>query len=373
MGTNIKNVIEINGKRYDAATGAPLGGSARAVDGFSRHPSSRQPAVALAAPRIVTPTAAPIAVVAKPVMDIRRTSHAQAPHAKPHTPQRPQTLMRSAVKKPVIKSPQHLKAQTRTDILSKAPTISVVPKVSLYSVDPARVKRAERIAQSKFVTRYGSVTAPSAIKLPTTPAPRPETAKPVHVPHVAAKAVEHKQAAHHDIFEKALAEATSHERTYDHRKQGSKKRSRTASFATASLAALLLIAFITYQNIPNLTMRVASSRAGFHASLPGYTPSGFALGHFSYSPGTVAINYHSNSDDRQYAVTQKVSSWDSQALLQNVVASSDKTYQSFSAAGRTIYVYGQNTATWVSDGVWYTVSGNGSLTTTQLLNLASSM
>lgn len=140
------------------------------------------------------------------------------------------------------------------------------------------------------------------------------------------------------------------------------------------LAALLLTGFFVYQNIPNLSMRVASTRAGFSAQLPGYKPAGFSQEKLvSYAPGKVTVSFRSNSDERQFQLTQQSSNWNSQALADNYLAKADKQYQTFQASGKTIYIYDNSSATWVNGGVWYQIEGQSDLSSDQLLKIANSI
>lgn len=121
----------------------------------------------------------------------------------------------------------------------------------------------------------------------------------------------------------------------------------------------------------NIEIRVASAKAGFHAELPGYKPTGYALnGGIKTSDGKVALNY--KSGDSAYTITQEPSAWNSQTLLDQTTAEQGRPQQTIQSNGRTIYVYGSN-ATWVNGGVLYHVNGSANLTTDELTNLAISM
>ena len=179
------------------------------------------------------------------------------------------------------------------------------------------------------------------------------------------------------MFQKALAEATAHQQPFftPPQKTGSSHglTSRAARSVSAGLLIVLLAGFVTYQNIPNIKLSLASSRVGFEASLPSYRPAGFAVGTMSYGVGNVAINYHSNSDTRAYTLTEKASNWDSQTLRDvYVVTSAGQAYQTVQSSGRTIYLFAHN-ATWVNNGVWYEIQNNGNLSSRQLVDLASSL
>jgi hypothetical protein len=72
-------------------------------------------------------------------------------------------------------------------------------------------------------------------------------------------------------------------------------------------------------------------------------------------------------------LTEKTSAWNSATLRDNFVASNAKTYQTVETGGRTIYLYGQNQASWVNGGIWYQVQSNGALSNHQLVELATSL
>jgi hypothetical protein len=121
-------------------------------------------------------------------------------------------------------------------------------------------------------------------------------------------------------------------------------------------------------------MRVASTRAGFAAEMPGYKPAGFSFkGPIAYQAGRVSVTFKSNTDDRQFTLTQSSSNWNSDALLANYVASEKKQYQTYLDKGRTLYIYDNSNASWVDNGIWYQIEGDSSLTTDQLIRIASSL
>lgn len=398
------NIIELNGKKYNALTGRLLGEAPLAakptqkpkprgskfVDSFVRTtpvPVEVRPAATRPQP-VAPPPAQP--VQARTVMDIKRPA---APSVRRHNPQHASTLMRSAVRKPEPSLKRHVKAQTRTDILAKSPAVLVAPKLSSQSISPARLARAKRIAKHRMVTRFGNlqIAAPVPLKsagayphiLPAatsgsksyTP-PQLATARPPHSSKNKDASPTKKPSM--DIFERAIAEATSHQqpKPADIRHSKARKSRLVGSkvFSTIAVIAVIVLlgGFIAYQNKANLTMRLASSRAGIAADLPTRVPAGFSAGKFSYSPGVVSIAY-TGVDNRRFAIVQRASAWDSSALLSDYVASAQRPYQKFESAGRTIFVFANNDATWVSHGIWYQIQANGSLSTNDLINIASSM
>ena len=368
------NILEINGQSYNAVTGALIKDAqkrAKNIDGVVRT-STAAPSPALSTP---APRPALQSVVKKPVMDIARPVHS----IKHHNPQAAQTLMRRSVQKP-NDAHLHLKAQTPTDHSITQPGRVVKAKLSNHVIDPKRQKRARRTSRSALVSRFSAISSFSASSPQVAALARPVAlialenrvaqlaiAQPTHVGPQASL----------DIFQKALAEATSHQQPFftPTKKSipGRAPSGRVIRSVSAALVVILLAGFVTYQNLPNIKLRLASSRVGFEASIPSYRPAGFAVGTLSYDVGNVAINYHSNSDTRAYTLTEKASNWDSQTLRDvYVVTTTGQTYQTVQASGRTIYLFARH-ATWVNNGVWYEIQNNGNLSSKQLIDLASSL
>ncbi|HVU59616.1 MAG TPA: hypothetical protein VHC98_02155 [Candidatus Saccharimonadales bacterium] len=400
------HVIELNGKRYDAATGQLLGDApavravqpaqvmGRNIDGVHRGAAPRIPHAAhvparalhgakqqTAAPAPHRPAAPmhPGATVVHPpakAFDIHRP---QAQQAAARHLQHSKTLMRTAVHRPDASLKRRVKAVTRTDILVKTPLFEVLPKHSVQAVDEKRLHRAQRVAKSKLITRFGNVhfqpmaqpTMHASISLPVSQPKTTALSDIVSQPRPARQPSA-------DVFERALAIASSHREpphpVAHHAKRAHRGR-RVASIAASSLAILLIIGFIGYQNAASLQLRVASARAGINASLPTWRPSGYRIGSLSYSAGKVTVSFRSTTAvGHDFSLTQTASSWDSATLLSNFVyPNNDSSYDTINAAGSTIYTYGNNNATWVSGGIWYRLTSNGNLSNSQIVRLATSM
>lgn len=377
--------IELNGKRYDARTGALLAGAGapKATGGHSVDGFVRPTAAAVHAPRVHTAhrahtaqpkqTAAHTPKAHKPVMDISRPSPNKLKH---HVPHKSQTLMRSAVHKPEPSIRRKTKVTSHTHALVEKPKFEIIKKLSHPTVDQKRVKRSSLVARSDYIRRFANPTVTPRGKSRSAAIPAHEF-KPVHADMPAVHAVAAPVASSMDVFERALQTANSHmELPVEHKRtkrRSSKKIKRTFGVVSASLAVLLIAGFVALQNQANLTIKYASTKAGFAATLPSYKPTGFAVGKFTYSPGVVGINYKNGSSNAAFSLLQKQSSWDSSALLDNFVSVKSPSYHTYQSAGRTIYTYGKGNATWVNGGVWYQVNSDGSLNSTDLINLATSM
>jgi hypothetical protein len=151
-------------------------------------------------------------------------------------------------------------------------------------------------------------------------------------------------------------------------------RNKFANVAAMSFAFLLLAGFFTYQNIAALEMKVAATKSGVEARMPGYKPSGYGLaGTVKSEPGKVTVGFVSRTDSsKNFTVTQQASNWNSSSLLANHVSTNNRPYQSFQDGGKTIYIYDNSNATWVDKGIWYQVEGNAQLSSDQLLRIANS-
>lgn len=350
-----KKVIELNGKRYDALTGRimpahetvtegnktfvkPVSahGSGAALDGFVKHASAAR--------------------------------HESAPDRVHHKTEHSRTLMRHAVKKPA--APKAAEAK-RSGIRHHQP--------SGPEVDPHRLARAKKVSRNHLVSRFGGPKPLKAIPsiLPVRPEPSP-VEPPILGEHHRTK-LDAKVGSL--AFQKAIDKANVHNQApvkAPSRRHRLARRlhvsPKVVGISAASLSALLLIGFVAYQNTPNLSMRVATARAGIQGSLPGYQPAGFGLnGPIQYQPGQITISYKSHSDDRKFQISQRTSQWNSDALLENFVATDRRAYQTFQDRGKTIYIYDNDSATWVDGGIWYQVEGNSSLNSDQLLRIAASM
>jgi len=353
----VSNVIVINGKKYDAATGKLLTGkkaNGTAMDGMVKKTSVK-----------------------------RTVSHSKK------TPQKSKTLMRNSVKKPA-KAPTRAKANPTT--------VASVTKSSLGATKQ-RQHAATSAKRSPMISHFGSSAMEGSgvvkkiqhmpvKKHPSTAKPRRASSSTHTKSHAKATATSHNKANSHTtkvaaakMIETALANSTSHEQAHHPKQKRHHKiarklgvSSRAVAISSTVLAGVLLGGFFAVQNIPNLSMRVAAARAGFDATLPDYKPSGFSFsGPINYRAGQVSISFSSNTDDRNYEVVQRSSNWSSEALLANFVAIDDQSYQTYEDKGRTLYIYGSSNATWVDNGIWYQVEGNSRLTTDQLVRLAASM
>lgn len=300
--------VTINGQRYDAVTGMP-------VTNAPKRPITKKP----------TPS-----------------------HTVHGAPQRSQTLVRRAAKKPTppVKGPGR-------------------------SMDIARSTKIARFAPHPVTPK--PVTA--AVKPDIGPRTHPAAAK-AHVQHakrqVAAPAPVRKSPQ--AIKEEAIVAALATPPTKPVKQSFFKRHPRFISIGSILLVIALIGGYITYVNMPGLSVRVASAQAGIDASYPDYRPDGYSLsGPVSFSDGRVSMNFVANTGTSSFTIVQQESSWDSSAVLTNIVkeAVGDK-YITSQEGGLTIYTYSGNAA-WVNAGILYTIEGNAPLSGDQIRRIATSL
>lgn len=380
-----KNIIELNGKRYDALTGTLLGASharvnapltptvpikRRVIDGFMR---STAPVPVLTQHN--KPVIDPGLVVKKPSTPAGAHSraHAVAKSADVHKPQHAKTLMRRTVHKPVANRKPNIKAQIPAEIAPKTAS-AIAVKHSVARVDPRRQAHAIAVAQHSAVRRFPAVQEIHAIS--GSLLQQPLSAVPVITVQPAPVSVQHQASTIHlsatpkkDMFEAAIAHATSHEQPAPKRRRSHHRRLVNTM---AGVGAFIVIgSFFAWLNMPAIQLHVASIQAGFKAEIPNYKPTGYAMqGGVQRFGNTVSMSFRSGSG--HYNLMQQPSDWTSQTLLENTLALTGD-HQTLDVGGRTVYVYGNGNAVWVDGGVRYDLTGDAALNADDITHVVSSL
>jgi hypothetical protein len=334
-----KNTIYINGRQYDAVTGLQV---------------SVEPTKPVANATSIDGVRKPAHTAAKHI------KRAPAPHHTARRTSKSATLRRDLVKKPQVKAPAITARPNRVHT-----TVAKSPAISRFASHPMAMKPAPSLSKVTLAPSSSSVNhTVSRIHKAASASPAPKTAP--------------KALSSRELKEKLITEKLAQ---IDHKakpEKVAKKRfaayPRLTSIMTASFALVVLGGYLTYINMPNLSMRVAASQAGVNAKFPDYHPAGYSFnGPIAYSGGEVAVKFEGNGgSDQSYTIRQKNSSWDSQAVLDNYVAKESAQYMTSSEQGLTIYTY-KNKAAWVNGGVLYTIEGNAPLSNEQVLRIAGSM
>ncbi len=233
------------------------------------------------------------------------------------------------------------------------------------------------VSRSRHVSRYAEKPTTAAAPVTPKPAEKPDAAAKTHPiakraaskkPAVATTAKQTKNAAIAEALAAPKAKSDAP------KQMGGLRWSRRASVVLGLCIVLIIAGIITYLNLPTISVAVASSQANVDASYPKYKPDGYTLIQpVSFKSGEVSLTFQSNTNDSEYVVTQASSSWDSSAVLDNIVKKSvGENYATNQERGLTIYTYKGNAA-WVTGGVLYTITGDAPLSTDQVLRIATSL
>lgn len=188
-------IIVINGRKYDAKTGAVL------THGHG--------------------------AASSPTKKVSRPARKPASHAAAHKPAASKTLMRKAVRKPVA-AKQRLKAHAPIAKARASAAKAVVVKPAATAIVDHRLRRAKSIPKSQLITHFTAYVSDnfgqsSRATSPVAPVIRArQTSVPTQKPQTTA-----------ELLEYALRRATSHEQPPVKLKRHSLFRRRKSSTATA--------------------------------------------------------------------------------------------------------------------------------------------
>lgn len=318
MRKSSRAVIHINGKDYDANSGEAL--------------AHENKEIAAAKPHRL------------------ELAHHTKPVDAHHIPHRSTTLARSTVHKPKIR-----------------PVIQNTPVLVSPIIDEPEHPAAHSHLSPK-VTHFAKIE-PRMID--TTPVVTPPQAYPDSPPPIFHHRTHSKKEAH---IKRQLAASTAHKAAPHKRVHQHAPLRRRAPALAAGMAVLVMITgFVVYQSIPGLSVNLASRQAGFSATLPKYTPGGFKLsGPVEYGKGRVVLSFRSNTDDRHYKIEQHPSMLTDTELKEQVAEDTSGKYQAFNDGGQAIFITADS-ATWVKDGVQFSLKGESGLSSTQIVSIASSL
>ncbi|HSE29793.1 MAG TPA: hypothetical protein VLA77_04385 [Candidatus Saccharimonadales bacterium] len=349
-----KTTISINGRLYDAVTGMPVADAINQPKPEHRAPTHHQ---SHQSSQTHQPKSfSDFGVRQAAHTHVARTS-TEKPAASVHQrPLKSQTLHRQAIKKPeVAHTVEHIAQTTH-----RSPQIS---KFASPKIEPVQQMHVEPPVEPP------KMPAPDHLIPPQTTPFHPALAR--QAASTASSYRSSKELKEHLIRER-LAEVSTH-KTKAKKQSLFARKPKLASILASTLSLLILGGYFTYINLSNISMQVASTRAGVSAEFPNYKPSGYDIsGPITYAPGEVSINYKSNVGDAGFTLTQKAANWDSQAVLDNYVRKQSNTYLTFQDHGITVYTF-NNKAAWSNGGMLYTIDGNANLSSEQVLRLATSI
>ena len=312
----------------------------------------------------------PIAT-AKPAAKPVKLAPAPANSLKPHKAQPATTLMRRAVTKPKPGLKKQLHVQPA--LVNGVATKPVTPKPSVHAIDVKRLGRSQHVAKSQQVQKF-------APEKKSWFSGHESAAIPVQKPSEAAKAAATSSRHSMDIFSRAVATARSHEQTFVDPKKHTAKANKAARelnrdtrlviIVTSLITVFLLATAIAWHYQPQITLSYVNAKAGMSASLPSTVPTGYHISKFSYHKASVTIQYSRTGTSREFSLSQSTSSLTSEGV-RDMVVPKNSSFQTLQNGGRTIYLFGNNNAAWVSEGILYQITSNGNMSTSDLVSIAT--
>lgn len=282
------------------------------------------------------------------------------PHKEPATP-----------KKPVPATGIHAtpsRSQTLVRRVTKKPAAARKPG---HTMDIAKSHAIARFAPHPVVNT--KVATPASRDIPATKHPlltRARLSQGFKQASVTKKA----QLSSREVKEQAITAALATPTPKTHKKKFLKRHSKLVTILSISIVVAVAVAYIVYLNMPALSVRVAAAQAGINATYPQYQPDGYSLdGPVTFTDGAVSIHFMANTGDKKFNITQAKSSWDSTAVLDNIVTkAAGQNYITNQEQGLTIYTYNGNAA-WVNGGILYTITGDAPLSGDQIGQIATSL
>jgi hypothetical protein len=270
------------------------------------------------------------------------------------------------------------------------PSIHIHPKVQRLNPlsNPQREFRAKQTHKHNQVDRFGAPAAPAVQTITgeiiQRNAPGVPRAQTPGSPAAAVMPSMVSSASHQRLermLDEALTRADSHKQALRYhaarhfwQRPGFLGRRTVFKLILIVIAVVAATGFVAWQKFPQLSVKLAGSRAHITASMPSYKPEGYKLAApASAANGAVLIKYTAGQDDQSYEISQKQSDLTSTSLAQTVVPAGAQV-QTTQVAGNTVYIYGlHNDAAWVNNGVLYTINNRAELSSDQIIKIVEGL
>ena len=155
---------------------------------------------------------------------------------------------------------------------------------------------------------------------------------------------------------------------------GGSKKKKIASLSAIAASVLLISSFLAYQNLPTITLAMASKKSGIAAGVPKGIPSNFALSrNVSATDNRIVMNFSSRTDDRNITITGEKTDISPDTLLDQINKTGKGTNHAYTVAGLKINIISAGNADWIDGNVHYNISGNSGLSSEQIATIASSL
>ena len=306
------------------------------------------------------------------------------------TVQKSTTLNRKFVKKPVARprvsasvastvNRGNIAARRGATLINKQHSVRLSPvarqaatvqatakKQALTTSEAAARVIAERKLQAEAQTE--AVVKPEMLNVTNARIAAQKAAEPVMI-----SAQERKDRAIQEALRKVAAtdDNTKLAGLSEIKRTGHKKLAIVGAMAAV---VFILLGYLTYLNMPDISVRVAAMQTGIENAYPNYVPSSYRLdGMVEEHDGRISMAFK-NSAGNKFLLVEEKSTWDTSALLANYVEREwGQNYTVARGQGLTIYISGSNAA-WVNGGVLYMITDtDGVLTASDLHDIAVSL
>ncbi len=277
------------------------------------------------------------------------------------------TLRRDSVHKPLKFN------QTKTSNLKAIHHLSVdnnhtiVKSNHIHLIDDKKTISANKIKKSDKITKFNfsnnrTPAQSVSLKLNTMHSKPPE--KLTTIIQTPEKSL--------SIFEKAVENARKNQQTFyqppDNKPSNFSLKLKL--LISATLVILTIAGVLTYQNIPNLKSFSINEVTGFNAKIPSFQSPGFSKISSSERLGYFSSNFHSNTDQRNYKISETSTVYNNNQLLQLYVKPTYGHFNHFKVKSIDVYVSADlKNATWIKNNIWFKIINHNALSLNQVLTI----
>ncbi len=243
-----------------------------------------------------------------------------------------------------------------------------------------RLREAKQISRSPAIGRFaGSRSANAAPTPPQAQTPAPQVARTaVQSPAAAVPLQPLQTMPPHTVTQHEAMTHLTPLPPVEHKPPRPNHRRRALSLhqrrlATATAIVVIMGGYIWFNNYPKLALQGADAKAGISATLPSFIPSSYTLASTNTAPGVITLKFTSPSAQTPLTIAQSRTTWDNNSLLDDYVSEASDDYAAVNGQGLTIYLFGNNNATWVNHGIWYQLEGASQLSRDQILKIVYSL
>jgi hypothetical protein len=363
-----QKIIILNGRKYDALTGKPIGGSMSDIVVPNKPETT---------PQTFNPTKAkfiddfapklshiPLKLAVKPSevsQSFKQHTHHHAEDIKRELA-KSKTLMRKPLKKPVLVTPSLVSPIKKTGYVSRANPVL------------GRANYTDSFRHS-IINRTQEIKQKATQAISTIGTEPPISSSSVHEKNI--KKIE--SMPEDQLYQQAITSINDPVKT---KKKKSKKKLFKLKYlyiVSGVVLFLVILASCAWYFKYDLELDYANLKTGLHGSFPNFVPLGYKIDKFSYSKssGTASINFqyhpgHSLLNQNLY-FSETSSTLDDSGLVQTDIGPvSQEKYTTLSDNGLSVYHYSDQYI-WLNAGILYILTNQTGLTQPTVLKIINSV